>query len=83
VDTFKNKALAESGFVLKEIDQLSICPSNSHLICVSGGSWIKLFKVEEYTFKPLEDIKRMPKGRRITSHSWYKKKMIIAATDKC
>jgi hypothetical protein len=46
VDTYKNKALAESIFTLKDIDQLSICPHNSHLICVSGGSSIKLFKVE-------------------------------------
>ena len=53
VDTFKNKALAESSFSMKEADQLTICPHNSHLICVSGGSSIKLFKVEEYTFKPL------------------------------
>ena len=50
---------------------------------MSGGSSIKLFKVEEYTFKPLEDIRKIPKGRRITTHAWYKKKMIVAATDKC
>lgn len=83
VDTFKNKSLAESNYLLRDIDRLTICPSNSHLICVSGGTFIKLFKVEEYTFKPLDDIKKIPKGRRITTHAWYKKKMIIAATDKC
>lgn len=83
VDTFKNKALAESGFMLKDVDRLSICPTNSHLICVSGGSSVKLFRVEEYTFKPLEDIKKLPKGRRITTHTWYKRKQIIVATDRC
>jgi hypothetical protein len=45
VDTFKNKSLAESNYPLKDIDRLTICPSNSHLICVSGGSFLKLFKV--------------------------------------
>jgi hypothetical protein len=83
IDTYKNKPLAESGFTLKDVDCISICPSNSHLICVSGGSSIRLFKVEEYTFKPLDEVKKIPKGRRITTHAWYKKKMIIAATDKC
>jgi cilia- and flagella-associated protein 57 len=53
------------------------------MICISGGSWLRLFKVEEYTFKPLEEVRRIPKGRRITAHAWYKKKMIVAATDKC
>ena len=83
VDTHKNKALAESSFTLKEVDKISVCPYNSHLICVSGGSLIRLFKVEEYTFKPLDEIKKLPKGRRITDHAWYKRKMILVATDRC
>lgn len=53
------------------------------MICVSGKSFIKIYKVEEYAFKPLEDIKKLPKGRNITDHAWYQRKMLLVATDKC
>lgn len=67
---------------MRDVDHMTICPINSHLICVSGGASIRLLKVEEYTFKPLDEVKKIPRGRRITCHSWYKKKNIVFATDK-
>lgn len=83
IDVSRNKALAESTFTVKDIDKISISPKNSHLICASGGATLRLFKVEEYTFKPLDDIRRVPKGRKFLTHGWYKGKIVLAVTDHC
>lgn len=42
-----------------------------------------MFKVEEYIFKPLEEIKKLPKSRIFTDHKWYQGKCLLLATDKC
>lgn len=79
----KNKPLAESTFTIKDVEQISISNKNSHLICASGANSLKLFKVEEYAFKPLEDIKKLPKNRKFLAHTWYKGKSVLAVTDQC
>ena len=83
VDISKNKPLAESHFTMKDVDKISISPKNSHLICASGENSIRIFKVEEYAFKPLDEIKKLPRGRKFLGHAWYRQKMILAVTDKC
>jgi hypothetical protein len=45
IDISKNKSLAESNFIIKDVDKITISPKNSHLICTSGGSSVKLLKV--------------------------------------
>jgi hypothetical protein len=42
-----------------------------------------LLKVEEYAFKPLDDIRKLPKGRKFLTHAWYKGKIVLAVTDHC
>ncbi len=83
IDTSRNKPLAESNFTLKDVEKLTICPQNSHLICLSGGALVKLYKVEEYAFKPLEDIRKFPKNRVITDHAWFDTRKLLVATDNC
>ena len=83
VDIYKNKSLAESSFNTKDIDRITICPYNSHLVCVSGGNILKVFKIEEYSFKPYDEIRKIPKNRKIVTHCWYKRKMLLASTDRC
>jgi hypothetical protein len=65
------------------VDRITISPKNSHLICASGGNLVRLFKVEEYAFKPLDDIRKLPKGRKFLTHAWYKGKIVLAVTDHC
>lgn len=44
---------------------------------------MKFFKVEEYAFKPFEDIKKLPKNRKFLTHTWYKNKTVLVVTDQC
>ena len=46
IDTHKNKSLAESNFALKDLEKITISPTNSHLICATGHTTLKLFKIE-------------------------------------
>lgn len=48
------RALAFSNFSLKDVSRIGICPNQSHLISASGKNFFKLYKVEEYAFKPLD-----------------------------
>jgi hypothetical protein len=83
VDISKHKTLAESHFTIKDVEKISISPKNSHLICASGGNSLKIFKVEEYAFKPLEEIRKLPKGRKYLGHAWYRNRIILTVTDRC
>ena len=47
-----------------------------------GSNIFRLYKVEDYSFKPCEDIKKLPKSRNYTVHSWFDKTKILIGTDR-
>jgi hypothetical protein len=61
---------------------LAISPTQSHIISVCGRNLFKLFKVEDYSFKPTEEVKKLPKTRNYTVHSWFDKTKILVGTDR-
>lgn len=53
IDNSRMRALAFSNFSIKDVTRIAISPNQSHLISASGKNFFKLYKVEEYAFKPL------------------------------
>lgn len=82
LDIARSRALAISSFPVEGADSLSICPTQSHLVSVGGKNIFKLFKVEDYSFKPYDEIKNLPKTRNFTTHAWFDKAKILLGTDR-
>lgn len=82
IDNSRMRGLAFSSFSLKEVNRIGICPNQSHLISASGKNFFRLYKVEEYAFKPLDEVKKLPKNRNFTEHTWCEKTKILLGTDR-
>lgn len=52
------------------------------MISCSGKNLFKLYKVEDYSFKSYDDVKKLPKSRNFTVHSWFDKTKILIGTDR-
>ena len=74
--------MAVSNFPVKNASSLAISPTQSHMVSVCGFNLFKLYKVEDYSFKPCEDIKKLPKNRNFTVHVWFDKTKILIGTDR-
>ena len=69
VNLRKLRHIAYYNLDKQAINCVKICVGDSHLISVSSKDSIKLYRAQEYTFKPLEPIKNLP-IRRFTQHVW-------------
>lgn len=49
---------------------------------VCGKNLFRLYKVEDYSFKTSEDVKKLPKNRNFTIHKWFDKNKILIGTDR-
>lgn len=74
--------MAVSNFAVIGASSLAINPTQSHIISICGKGFFKLYKVEDYSFKATEDIKKLPKNRNFTIHSWFDKTKILTGTDR-
>lgn len=82
LDISRSRGLAVSNFSVEGTDSIAICPTQSHLISCAGRNIFKLFKVEDYSFKAYEEVKKLPKQRNFTAHAWFDKTKIILGTDR-
>jgi len=82
LDISRSRGLAVSNFTVEGAESLSICPTQSHLISCAGKNIFKLFKVEDYSFKAYDEVKKLPKTRNFTAHAWFDKTKILIGTDR-
>ena len=82
LDISRSRGLAVSNFSVIGANSLAICPSQTHLISVCGINLFKLYKVDDYSFKINDDVKKLPKNRNFTIHRWFDKNKILIGTDR-
>lgn len=82
LDIDRSRGLAVSNFSVEGTDSISISPTQTHLISCAGRNIFKLFKVEDFTFKPYEEVKNLPKQRNFVAHAWFDKTKILIGTDR-
>jgi WD40 repeat protein len=78
-DWYRDRAVGT--FPLRtEVSRITISPKDNHMICTTGPSHWKVWRVEESTFKTFGMFSPLPQNESFTDHDWFDEDTIVTVS---
>lgn len=79
-DWYKDKLIAKYAIGSK-VTRISINPKDHNLLCTTGPSHWRSWRIDEKTFKSQPSFSGMDRSQTYTDHAWMNEEVVIAASE--